>query len=151
MSKIICKSSVLPAGAGAIWKKLQRLDSLQYIAAPYATFEPLGGRKTFTWKSGHFFSLKLKLFGLLPLGIHTIRILIFDREKLTIYSHEGNLHVPVWNHLIKLKPIDDRHTLYTDRVEIDAGRKTPLICLWAELFYAHRQRRWKKLLRLPAK
>ena len=55
MSKIICKSSVLPAGADAIWKKLQRLDSLQYIATPYATFEPLGGRKTFTWKSGRFF------------------------------------------------------------------------------------------------
>ena len=151
MSKIIRKSSVLLAGAGVVWEKLQRLESLQYIAAPYAAFEPLGGQKTFTWQSGRSFSLKLKLFGLLPMGVHTIRILIFDRAKLTIYSHEGNLHVPVWNHLIKLKAIDDTHTLYTDRVEIDAGWKTPLICLWAELFYAHRQRRWKKLLRLPAK
>ena len=45
-----------------------------------------------------------------------------------------------------LKPIDHDHTGYTDEVEIHAGWKTPFVCLWAKLFYAHRQRKWIRLL-----
>ena len=63
-----------------------------------------------------------------------------------IKSHEGNKHVPVWNHDITLKVLDDTHTRYTDRVEIKAGWKTPFVWLWANAFYAHRQRKW---IRLP--
>ncbi len=41
---------------------------------------------------------------------------------------------------------DESHTLYTDRVEIRAGWKTAFIWLWANAFYAHRQRKWVRLL-----
>ncbi|MBE7004664.1 MAG: hypothetical protein E7425_10385 [Ruminococcaceae bacterium] len=37
---------------------------------------------------------------------------------------------------------------YTDRVEIRAGWITPFIWLWANAFYAHRQRKW---ITLPEK
>jgi len=36
---------------------------------------------------------------------------------------------------------------YTDEIEIQAGWLTPGIWLFAQLFYRHRQRRWKALLR----
>ena len=38
-------------------------------------------------------------------------------------------------------------TEYTDGVDIKAGWKTPFIWIWAKAFYAHRQRKWIKLLK----
>lgn len=114
---------------------------------PFAAFEPADGRDDLIWSCGETFRFRFRLFGFLPFGIHTIRIMTFDHETLTVYSNEGNPHVPVWNHRINLKPIDRNHTQYTDEVEIDAGWKTVFVCLWAKLFYAHRQRKWKRLLK----
>ena len=147
MSRVIVKSSLFPAGVELVWEKLQNLSSLQYVAAPFAAFEPADGRNDLIWSCGEIFRFRLRLFGLLSFGIHTIRIVTFDRETLTIYSNEGNPHVPVWNHRISLKPLGSNHTQYKDEVEIDAGWKTAFVCLWAKLFYAHRQRKWKKLLK----
>ena len=41
-----------------------------------------------------------------------------------------------------MKPIPS-----TDRVEIHAGWKTVFVWLWANAFYAHRQRKWIRLLK----
>ena len=82
---------------------------------------------------------------MIPFGTHTIHIVRFDPES--IRSREANEHVPVWNHDIIMEPVDANHTEYTDRVEIRAGWKTAFIWVWANAFYAHRQRRWIRLLR----
>lgn len=37
------KSSVFPAPEQEIYRKLQKLKTLQYIAYPFATFEPVNG------------------------------------------------------------------------------------------------------------
>ncbi len=91
------------------------------------------------------FEFSLRLFGIIPFGTHTIRIVRFDPEKIS--SREGNRHVPVWNHDIQLVAINENHTEYTDRVEIRAGWKTLFIWLWAKAFYTHRQRKWIRLLK----
>ncbi len=129
-----------------VWERLQRLSSLQYVASPYASFQPVDGKKDFVWREGESFALNFKLFVVIPLGVHTIRIITFDREHYTIYSNESNRHVPTWNHCITLKPIDERNTEYTDQIEIDAGWKTPFVYAWAKCFYAHRQKKWIRLL-----
>lgn len=67
-------------------------------------------------------------------------------EDEGIYTHEGNEHVPAWNHEIILKDLQGGFCEYTDRVEIGAGWKTPFIYLWAYCFYAHRQRKWIRIL-----
>lgn len=81
---------------------------------------------------------------MIPFGVHTIRIVRFDVDGIS--SREGNARVPVWNHDITLIPLDDAHTRYTDCVEIQAGWKTLFVWLWARGFYAHRQRKWIRLL-----
>lgn len=125
--------------------KLQRLELLQHIAKPYATFTPIGERIS-VWESGKSTAYKFKLFGIIPFGLHTINVLSFDIED-GVYTHEGNVHVPVWNHRIVLYGLPDNHCLYTNIVKIDAGWKTLFVYLWAKCFYAHRQRRWIKLLK----
>ncbi len=140
---IVQKSSVFPAGRDTVFQKLQKLETLQYIAWPYAAFEPVGDAGHI-WKAGSTSSYRFRLFGVIPFGTHTIHIVRFDPDG--VRSHEGNGHVPVWNHDITMDQVDAEHTKYTDRVEIQAGWKTVFIWLWANAFYAHRQRKWIRLL-----
>ena len=142
---ILIKTSIFPASKEIVFSKLQRLELLQHIAKPYATFTPIG-EKISIWESGKSTAYKFKLFGIIPFGLHTINVLSFDLED-GVYTHEGNVHVPVWNHRIVLYGLPDNRCLYTDIVEIDAGWKTLFVYLWAKCFYAHRQRRWIKLLK----
>ena len=141
---IVQRTSVFPAGRDTVFHKLRQLSTLQAVAAPYATFEPVQDAAT-AWAVGGTSAYRFRLFGCIPFGTHTIRILRFNPEKIS--SREGNRHVPVWNHDILLVPADENHTEYTDRVEIRAGWKTIFIWLWAKAFYAHRQRKWIRLLR----
>ena len=141
---IVQRTSIFPADREAVFQKLRRLETLQYIAWPYASFEPVDGAAG-GWSAGTTSSYRFRLFGRIPFGTHTIHIVRFDREGVS--SREGNEHVPVWNHEIRLRPLDGGRTEYTDRVEIRAGWKTVFAWLWARAFYAHRQRKWIRLLK----
>ena len=140
------KSSVFPAAKDEIFRRLQKLKTLQLIAHPYATFKSVDDTEELTWEEDSAFAFHFKLFALIPFGVHTIKVIQFDIEK-GIYTQEGNKHVPVWNHKIILEKIDENTTKYTDIVEIQAGWKTLFVYLWANCFYAHRQRKWKRLLK----
>lgn len=140
------KSSVFPAAKDEIFRRLQKLKTLQYIAHPYATFKSVDDTEELIWQEDSAFAFHFKLFALIPFGVHTIKVIQFDIEK-GIYTQEGNKHVPVWNHKIILEKIDENTTKYTDIVEIQAGWKTLFVYLWANSFYAHRQRKWKRLLK----
>ncbi len=146
-SKTVIKTSVFPATEQEVFEKLKAIQTLQYIAAPYATFTPVNASEEFVWQAGKTFSFRFKLFGIIPFGVHSINVIEFDETTARIYTKEKNPHVPVWNHLILLKPLDDNRLQYTDEVEILAGWKTPFVALWAKSFYAHRQRKWLRLLR----
>ena len=141
---IVHKTSVFPAKREVVFKKLQRLETLQTVAAPYASFEPVRENEASVWRVGGVSSYRFKLFGLIPFGTHTIRIERFDMDA--IQSREHNEHVRVWDHRITLRDRGEE-TEYTDEVEIRAGWKTIFIWLWAKAFYAHRQRKWIRLLR----
>lgn len=146
-SKTVIKTSVFPASAKVVFEKLKAIQTLQYIAAPHATFTPVNESDDFIWKAGKTFSFRFKLFGVIPFGDHTIKVIEFDENTNRIYTNESNPHVPIWNHTITLEPLDDNSLRYTDKVEIYAGWKTPLVTLWARRFYAHRQKKWLTLLR----
>lgn len=144
--RVILKSVIFPATQEVVWEKLQKLATLQYIAKPFASFLPLDKTDDFTWEENKTFWFQFKLFGFIPFGTHTIHVIQFQKASYEIYTHEANTHVPIWNHRITLKAVGKDKTAYTDEVEIYAGWKTPFVCLWANCFYAHRQKKWLKLL-----
>jgi len=140
---IVRNTSVFPASREIVFQKVQLLETLQYISKPYASFEPVG-ESSGKWTVGRTSAYRFRLFGVIPFGTHMIRIVRFDLEGIS--SRERNEHVPVWNHDIRLVALDECHTEYTDRVEIKAGWKTIFIWMWAKMFYAHRQRKWIRML-----
>lgn len=144
----VCRTSVFPATREEVFSRLQLVEMLQHVAWPYATFEPVGERVR-AWEPGATSSYRFRLFGIVPLGTHTIHVIRFGLDE-GIYTHEGNECVPTWNHEITLADLPDGRCRYTDNVEIVAGWKTPFVWLWAKAFYAHRQRAWVRLLRSDA-
>ena len=141
---IVRKTSVFPAKREIVFAKLQRPEPLQAVAAPYASLTPVTDDADPVWRVGEVSAYRFKLFGLIPFGTHIIRIERFDIN--TIQSREHNEHVSVWDHKITLRE-KGKQTEYTDEVEIQAGWKTIFIWLWANAFYAHRQRKWIALLK----
>ena len=140
---VVRKTSIFPASRDRIFSLIQQLETLRFIASPYATFTSFEDNEELVWQEGKCFKFKFKLFGVIPYGIHTINVIKFNDE---IYTNESNTHVPIWNHRITLNECGNGKTEYTDEVEIGAGWKTFFIYLWARCFYSHRQKKWIKLL-----
>lgn len=88
------KASVFPATKKEVFKRLQKLKTLQYIAYPFATFLPVNGNNKQIWREGTASFYKFKLFGFIPFGVHTIKVVHFGLDK-GIFTNEGNKYVPV--------------------------------------------------------
>lgn len=144
-NSIIKITSVFPARKELIWKKLQNINTLKYIAKPYAAFNQIENEEI-NWEMGKEFKFNLKIFGFIPMGIHTIKVNDFNYDDLIIQTYESNKMVPIWNHRIELFPIDNENTQYTDIIELNAGIFTKIVKLWSKLFYTHRQRKWLEIL-----
>jgi hypothetical protein len=139
---IVHVTSIFPANREKIFEKLQEIETLRYICSPLATFTPLGD--PLKWQAGAVFRFDLTACGL-KFGVHTINVKKFDINK--ILTHEHNKNIPVWNHIITLETHGENHTKYSDIVDVRAGWKTPFIWQWANVFYRHRQRKWRELLK----
>ena len=131
-----------------LWEKIIEPKSLQFVASPILSFKPLvkdelDGR----WVIGKTYKLKLDFLKILPLGCHRIKIVTMDRESNTIVSTESGTLAPVWNHTIRFSQCEQNKLIYTDEIEIKAGGLTMAIWVFAQLFYRHRQKRWKILLK----
>ena len=141
-------STELACSEQALWQKIIEPSSLQFVASPVLDFRPeqhdaLIGE----WKVGIPYKLKLYFLKCIPLGRHTIQLVKIDKESNTIVSQENGSLARIWNHTIRFNQIGQNSVSYSDEIEIHAGWLTPFIWLFAQLFYRHRQRRWKLLLR----
>ena len=149
MKQTITITSELHAPADVIWERLGQVETLQKIARPFAYFTPMND--TTQWQPGAMYCFGFRVFGLLPMGHHHINVVRWDKANWHIETHENDRIAKVWNHTIRLEPLTDQRTRYTDIVELDAGTLTWLVKGWSILFYRHRQRGWKRLLRQSMK
>jgi len=141
---VITRSTILPAPPAAVWAAVLRPETLRYVAWPLIRFLP-DSLWPETWAEGEF-PVRMRLFGLLPLGRHEIVIAI-PAAAGDVRCLRDNGHsrlIPVWDHLITVAARPEG-TSYTDSVRIEAGRLTGPVAAFARLFYAHRQRRWRRL------
>ena len=96
----------------------------------------------------------MRLFGAIPMGEQTIGIRFPEgdgsgrgTERYVLRDKGHGSSARVWDHFIIVEHDGSGGTSYTDRVTVDAGWRTPFVAAFARAFYAHRQRRWKKLAR----
>jgi hypothetical protein len=140
-------STQLDCTEHALWQLISKPQSLQFVASPILGFTPLEpGALDGEWQVGREYRLKLYLLRVIPLGQHSIELVQIDREHNSISSRERGQLTRVWNHNIFFEETSPGRLSYTDQIEIRAGWLTPFIWMFAQLFYRHRQRRWKVLL-----
>ena len=137
-------STVLNCSTAKAWNEVQKSSLLLHVMWPLARVVPIDGPFPERWKDGQV-QCKLYIFGIIPLGGHTIHIEKADDRDHQIQSRERDPLVARWDHLISIKPLDDKRSIYRDTIDIDAGWLTFTVWAWANLFYRHRQRRWRAL------
>ncbi len=136
---------------GTVWEQVQRPALLEHIAWPLIRFtyrEPKLPPPT--WVEGRY-RVGMWSLGFIPLGGQWVGIehpqgtAITDRRAVLRDNGSGTL-IRKWDHWIFLEDIGGGRTRYTDRVDVGAGILTPFIWLFARVFYAHRQRKWRRLV-----
>lgn len=140
-------STILAIPAPEAWQRVQTSALLQYVSAPVLAFTPLEPASLPQVWADRAYRVRMALFGLLPLGSQWIDISrptagpqLFQLRD----AGRGSL-VRRWDHLISIEALTPGSCRYTERVEVEAGVLTPFIWAFAQLFYRHRQRRWRKL------
>jgi ligand-binding SRPBCC domain-containing protein len=139
-------STVLDASPEAAWRAVKRPETLAHVTRGLLGFRPKGGMPE-DWGAGTVVRARLFFFGVLPAWTHEIRVVRVDDAAREIYTNERGGPVRGWNHRITIGPAGPSRALYTDEIEVRAGPLTPLVWLYAQLFYRYRQARWRRLAR----
>jgi hypothetical protein len=139
-------STELACSAAKAWNEVQKSSLLLRVIWPLARIEPLGGGALpERWSEGPAIECKLFVFGIIPIGMHTLHFEKIDHEAREIRTHEHDRLVARWDHVVSVRPLGENRSIYRDLIDIDAGSLTVLVWAWASWFYRHRQRRWRAL------
>lgn len=143
MSAIVHVESVLPASADAVWAEIKASAILHEIARPLVRFKAAPGTVIpERWPVGVPVELRLYLFGIVPLGPHTLVVESIDDAERVLQTRERGPRL-CWDHRIHVAPDGRGRARYSDEIEIDAGPASPLVAAAARVFFHHRHRRWR--------
>lgn len=147
--KTIVITTHLDAPSDRIWTEANKIHLLMFVAHPILCFEPVEPAELpDRWEEGeHIF--RLRLFGFLPLGNHVVSISRPPAKGGLKFLRDNGYSswIRRWDHLVTVQA-DGDGTRYTDRVVLDAGALTPIVAAFAKRFYSHRQRRWRRLVKM---
>jgi hypothetical protein len=143
---VVDVSTVLDCSAEKAWSEVQKSSLHLRVIKPLARIVPLPGSPwPARWEQGRMVQCSLYIFGVVPIGVHTIFLERIDHDRREIQSREHGALIKRWDHHISIQTCGAGRAIYRDRIEIEAGRLTVAIWAWANWFYRHRQRRWRAL------
>ena len=140
-------STHLAATPETVRQHVQRSELLEYVARGVLTFKPLDPEQLpEIWTEGRY-KVAMLWKGFLPVGWQYVGI---EPQPMrgnvwSIRDNGSGALIRTWDHMIEISP-EGEGTRYVDRVRIEAGLLTPFVALFARLFYAHRQKRWRRLV-----
>lgn len=147
----VSRSTIIDLAPGVVWSEVQTARLLVHIAWPLVRFIPVGSEPLDHFEPGGRYQVKLRVLGILPFGTQWIVISTHEPESgewpKRLRDNGFSALIKKWDHWITIAPDGKGGTRYSDDVEILAGIMTPLIWAFAQVFYWHRQRRWRGLAR----
>ncbi|WP_416190605.1 hypothetical protein [Neisseria sp. CCUG12390] len=142
----ICLETRLPCAAEAAIAHLKTPKLLFYVAAPLIAFAPhRPAVLPEQWRPDSYL-LKMKLFGIIPLGSQTVAISYPQAGCFTLLDDGHSPLIRRWRHTVTVIP-QQSGCLYRDTVEIDAGILTFIVGAFSYILFRHRQKRWRRLVR----
>ena len=113
-------SSTLPVPAEGVGGLMGKPALLRHVTWPILRIRGLPD----TVAPGQRMVVRLVLLGVVPLWDHTITVTAGGDLEARTEEHGGPLRA--WRHHLHVEPLGPAGCRYTDEVEIDAGRLTPL-------------------------
>ena len=145
----VSRSTIIDIAPDVVWSEVQTARRLVHITWPLMRFVPVGDQPLEHFKPGGRYQVKLRLFGVLPFGTHWIVTSVHGPETgqwpKRLRDNGYSALIDKWDHWITVTPDVGGGTRYSDDVEISAGIMTPFIWAFAQVFYRHRQQRWRGL------
>ena len=126
----------------AVWEIATDYGAVAQVCAPLLSFEGLPDGQVC---AGQVIEVRVRLFGLLPPEAYRMEVVACDPIARRFRSREFGMGVRDWIHDLHVLP-DGRGSKIEERIEIEAGWKTPLVALWAQLLYRYRHRGRLRLL-----
>jgi len=145
----VSRSTHIALKPETVWAEVQTAGLLQHIAWPLVRFIPVDDAAFESFRPGGRYEVKLRLFGIIPFGTQWIVTSMHEADgtdwpkRLRDNGHSAL--ISRWDHWITVMPEPNGGTHYSDEVEVSAGALTPPIWAFAQIFYWHRQRRWRGL------
>jgi hypothetical protein len=145
----VAVETLIDVSAEEVWARVRTLPLLEHVSAPLIRFAPVDPPVPPTVLADGDYRVSMQLFGVIPMGEQVIGVRFLETlswpRKLLDDGHSAL--VSRWYHLIEVWPEGEGRAGYRDSVDIEAGLLTPLVWLFAQLLYRHRQRRWRALAR----
>ena len=138
-------STILSCSADKAWNEVQKSSLHRHVTWPMTRIVSTGAPFPNRWIEKSTIQCRLFLFGIIPMGVHTLFFENIDEKKYEIQSREHDSLVARWDHLVSIEPLDGHRSIYRDTIDIDAGTYTFVVWAWANWFYRYRQRRWRAL------
>src|SRR6202161_3087980 len=113
-------ATTLPTSADRVWRAMQSPVTFLYVCKGLFAVPALSGRAE-PLRAGERGTGWLFAFHVVPAYRHTIEVIDVDEPTQTIRTHEHGGVLRVWNHTLKVQPIDESTCRYSDTVDIDAG------------------------------
>lgn len=148
MPQTIQMSTTLPAPAEPVWAAVVSNNAAFRFVTRGMVRYPAASAWTSPIKVGQRLSGTLWLFAVIPMSRHLIEVVEVDEAARRLVTSERGGIIQSWRHTISVRPLDARACEYVDRIEIEAGRWTRVVAVFARAFYAQRQRRWRELAKL---
>lgn len=136
----------LPTSADRVWEAMLSPVTFLYVVRGLFGMPALAGRAT-PLREGERGSGWLWVLHVIPAYRHTIEVVEVDPATRTVRTREHGGVLRQWNHTLHVEPAGERRCRYSDVVDIDAGRLTPVAVAVAGVLFRYRQRRWHRLVR----
>lgn len=139
-------ASLLPCSYERARAEVEKPSLLSGLSAPVLAYEPLDPT---TWPAvweERSYRVGLTLAGQLGIGEHTLVMDVVEDgpDAFEIIDHGFSDLISMWEHRLRIERFHQM-TRYSDTVRIRAGVLTPVVWLFAWGFYAHRQKRLRRL------
>lgn len=147
----VSRSTIIDLPPETVWSEVQTARLLKHIAWPLVRFLPVGDGEFEAFEPGGRYPVELRLFGVLPFGTQWIVTSMHETETSEwpkqLRDNGYSALISKWDHWITIAPDGKGSTRYKDEIDISAGLITPMIWVFAQMFYRHRQIRWRGLAR----
>lgn len=139
MTRTLTFDHSYPVDPDRLFALVTDLDTLDAVTKPWVQFHHLPSGPV---KAGQVIDVAVSFLGLLPARPYTMRIVFCDGQTRRMRSEESGMGALRLLHTVAVLPETGGARLI-DRIEIDAGWKTPTVAALAWLSY-----RWRHHLRL---